>query len=136
MIMTMMMTICVSCVLMGRGNGNGVDVPTRRMDLHSFACNAEVPSYEQNEKHNASSMTIVLGSIPNASFAISGVVFKGGSREICNGLRGRGKVVNNVEHRHVFVHLRSDASGRGVAISKGVVTHVSLLPFWFLTTFG
>lgn len=74
------MTNCVSCVLMGRGTGNGVDVPTRRMDLPSFACNAEVHSYEQNEKHNTSSMTIALGSIPNASYAISGVVSKGGIR--------------------------------------------------------
>ena len=79
MIMTMMMTICVSCVLMGRGNGNGVDVPTRRMDLHSFACNAEVHSYEQNEHHKIS-LTIGAGSRPNASYAISGVVSKGAIR--------------------------------------------------------
>ena len=76
----MMMTNCVSCVLMGRGNGNGVDVPTRRMDLPSFAGNAEVHSYEQNEQHNASSMTIGVGSRPNASYAIIGVVSKDGIR--------------------------------------------------------
>ncbi len=79
MIMTMMMTNCVSCVLMGRGNGNGVDVPTRRMDLDSFACNAEVHSYEQNEHHKIS-LTIGAGSRPNASYAISGVVSKGAIR--------------------------------------------------------
>jgi hypothetical protein len=76
----MMMTNCVSCVLMGSGNGNGVDAPTRRRDLPSFAGNAEVHSYEQNEQHNASSMTIGVGSRPNASYAISGVVSKDGIR--------------------------------------------------------
>jgi hypothetical protein len=47
-----------------------------------------VHSYEQNEKHNTSSMTIDVGSRPNASYAISGVVSKGGIRgESWNALR-------------------------------------------------
>jgi hypothetical protein len=50
------------------------------MDLPSFAGNAEVHSYEQNEQHNASSMTIGVGSRPDASYAISGVVSKDGIR--------------------------------------------------------
>jgi hypothetical protein len=70
----MMMTNCVSCVLMGRGIGVGLDVATLQTDLPSFAGSAKVYSYEQNGHHKASSTTIGIGSPPDASYAIRGVI--------------------------------------------------------------